>query len=473
MMTGTLPARLRLALGVIASALAVIAFVPGPALAVTPSPYLVKNINPNGSSDPQELVAIGSKLLFTANDGVHDRELWVSDGTPAGTHMVKDILPTSPSGYAPYWPGALTAAGGLLYFSATDGVHGYEPWVSDGTADGTRMIKDIEPSDGIFGSDPYGYTELNGVVYFSAATRLNGRELWRTDGTEAGTRIVADVTPGTGGSYPQYFTAFNNRLYFVRHDARNSNIGALFRTDGTSAGTKAVRDHNGNRVKGMFTFGVMSVVGDHLFFNRNRKEVWVTGGTPATTMKLTDFGTRFIVGAGGVAYLSWDDGGPDAPPSFLWTSDGTPAGTQPLMYYDDTPIVGGFYTPLGSNLVFWGTDTWDGESRPTGGLSISDGTKAGTVPLRVYALPVDYNSIADPTPRATLNSVVYFPAQTYDGLGNFSDVTLWRTDGTRDGTYGVTPGYPNGVTGVTAMGDKIYFVTKTGGKGAELWAYVP
>ena len=95
-------------------------------------------------------------------------------------------------------------------------------------------------------------------------------------------------------------------------------------------------------------------------------------------------------------------------------------------------IYGNFLTPLGNDLIFWGSDYWEGGDTPhTGGLSISDGTNAGTHALGVYALPTNYYDLIDPTPRAILNSVLYFPAQTYDGLGNFSDVALWRTDGTR------------------------------------------
>ena len=436
--------RLRLALAVISSAVALAAVVPGPVLATTPpNPYLVKNINPNGSSDPQSLIVVGDKLFFTADDGVHDRELWVSDGTSAGTHMVKDILPTTPTGYAPYWPGGLTAVGGLLYFSATDGVHGYEPWVSDGTEAGTHMIKDVAPTAGVFGSDPYGYTELNGVVYFSAWTQLNGREVWRTDGTAAGTRMVADVTAGSGGSYPEYFTAFNNRIYYLRHDATNSNRGTLFRTDGTAAGTKPVLSKNGYKIRGTFNYGVLRAIGNHLYFDRTNKEVWSSGGTRATTAKLVDFGTREIVGVNGIAYFRWDNSNTSqAPTSFLWRSDGTSAGTQPLTYSDGSAILPNFLTPLGNKLIFWAGDSWEGEGTPhTGGLSISDGTKEGTVPLGVYALPANYFDNFEPTPRATLNSVLYFPAQTYDGLGNFSDVALWRTDGTGLGTYAGSPGY--------------------------------
>src|SRR4051812_4942665 len=37
------------------------------------------------------LTAVGGSLFFSASDGVHGGELWKSDGTPAGTGMVKDI----------------------------------------------------------------------------------------------------------------------------------------------------------------------------------------------------------------------------------------------------------------------------------------------------------------------------------------------------------------------------------------------
>ncbi len=469
-----LPVRMsRVPLSLVLGALALAAFVPAPALATSPNPYLVKNINKSGGSDPQSLTAVGDMLFFTANDGVHDRELWVSDGTAAGTHMVKDIL-TTPADYAPYWPGGLTAINGLLYFSATDGVHGYEPWISDGTEAGTHMIKDIEPAAGVFGSDPVGYTELNGIVYFNAKTRLYGEELWRTDGTDAGTYQVADLTPGSGSSFPEYMVAFKNKLYFVRHDARNSDKGTLFRTDGTAAGTKAMRDSKGNKIKGTFNYGVLRAIGDHLFIGRNYKELWVSGGTPASTKKLVDIGTRNVIGAGDTAYFVWQEG-TQAPASFLWRSDGTPAGTQPVTYSDGSSISPGFLTPFGSDLVFWGSDSWNGDSTPhTGGMSITDGTNAGTHALGVYSLPTDYTSdFFEPTPRATLNQVLYYPAQTYDGTGAFSDVALWRTDGTGAGTYAVSPEYASGIlTGVTAVGNKVFFVTKAG-SGTELWAYVP
>ena len=87
---------------------------------------------------------MGGTLFFTADDGTHGRELWRSDGSRAGTVLVKDIDPDG-NGREPY---SLTGAGGTLFFTADDGTHGQELWKSDGTRAGTVLVKDIIPDDG-------------------------------------------------------------------------------------------------------------------------------------------------------------------------------------------------------------------------------------------------------------------------------------------------------------------------------------
>jgi ELWxxDGT repeat protein len=74
------------------------------------------------------------------------------------------------------WSPALAAVAGRLVFSASDGIHGYEPWVSDGTAEGTRMLADV--AAGLPSSGPQGFTLAGGLVYFSADDGVSGRELW-------------------------------------------------------------------------------------------------------------------------------------------------------------------------------------------------------------------------------------------------------------------------------------------------------
>ena len=109
---------------------------------------------------------VGGTLFFNSDDDAeHGEELWKTDGTKAGTKLVKDINTTVPG--ANSFPENLTAVGHTLFFQATDGTHGVELWKSNGTEAGTRMVKDIDPnaSDP---SDPQYLTGSGGRVYFQA-----------------------------------------------------------------------------------------------------------------------------------------------------------------------------------------------------------------------------------------------------------------------------------------------------------------
>src|SRR5262249_32548119 len=114
----------------------------------TPRTFLVKDIRPRPHFRyPQRLTALGALLFFPAHARSTRPGLWRSDGTEAGTVMVKDITPGSSYGYGPgSRPYDLTAVGGTLFFTADDGVHGHELWKSDGTEAGTSLVKDINPS---------------------------------------------------------------------------------------------------------------------------------------------------------------------------------------------------------------------------------------------------------------------------------------------------------------------------------------
>jgi ELWxxDGT repeat protein len=137
------------------------------------------------------LTDVNGTLFFVADDGVHGGELWVSDGTLAGTHLVQDINPlitcdslgSNPgSGSHPCGskPEHLANVNGTLYFAANDGTHGHELWRSDGTPEGTVLVKDIMP--GSSSADPAYMTVLGGNRFlFSAYDDSYGRELWGYD----------------------------------------------------------------------------------------------------------------------------------------------------------------------------------------------------------------------------------------------------------------------------------------------------
>ena len=158
--------------------------------------------------------AVGSTFFFVADDGVAGVELWKSDGTAAGTVLVKDIRP-GPGGSEPRW---LTAAGGRLFFTADDGAsggHGRELWVSDGTAAGTVLL-DLVP--GAVSSLPRELYRVGRGIVFSAFDPAHGVEPWVSDGTPAGTHLLDDVAPGPLPSSPSQFRLAGPYLFFTAND---------------------------------------------------------------------------------------------------------------------------------------------------------------------------------------------------------------------------------------------------------------
>jgi ELWxxDGT repeat protein len=205
-------------------------------MVLSATPQLLLPLGSDAAGVPFELVPIGDVAYFVANDGVHGRELWKTDGTPQGTSMVTDIR----AGDGGSNPRGLTALGGLLFFAADDGVNGEELWRTDGTAAGTVLVKDLHTgSHPLYQtanySSPRDFVEFDGKLFFTAADH-NGRELWRSDGTAAGTVMVRDIWPGTYAGYnffgeyigplghssnPKNFKAAGGLLFFAADDGLN------------------------------------------------------------------------------------------------------------------------------------------------------------------------------------------------------------------------------------------------------------
>jgi len=165
-------------------------------------------------------VDINGRMFFVGSEQTIQNELWISDGTPTGTVLLKDVRPGSNDARI----SNLTNADGILYFTADDGVHGNELWRSDGTPNGTVLVSDLNttPTGGFPGSsNPTELTSLNGVLFFLANNGRNGSQLWRTNGTARGVTRVSGIDPGAPVSSPSGLTVWNNRLLF----AGNSKVG--------------------------------------------------------------------------------------------------------------------------------------------------------------------------------------------------------------------------------------------------------
>jgi ELWxxDGT repeat protein len=282
---------------------------------------MVKNGGYSYDWEPTHLTNVNGTLFFRARiTGYAD--LWKSDGTEAGTVLVKNIYPGSSSD-----PSTLTNVKGTLYFTANNGTHGYELWKSDGTETGTVMVKDINP--GSAGAYPGRLTDVNGTLYFSANDGTHGYQLWKSDGTEAGT--VSVINPELGYSSPNYLVNVNGLLYFSVNDGTHGD--ELWKSDGTEAGTVMVKDINPG--SNSASPGGLTDVKGTLYFTATNGidgiELWKSDGTETGTVMVKDlssFWTSYLgqlTNVNGTLYFTANEG---THGEELWKSDGTEAGTR-------------------------------------------------------------------------------------------------------------------------------------------------
>jgi ELWxxDGT repeat protein len=388
------------------------------------APQLLKDINGPRTLDSRPVQGyffkgMNGNVYFMADDGVTGIEIWKSNGTEAGTSLVKDINPGA-SGIVINGAGTadipvLVEMNGFLFFHATTAANGNELWKTDGTNAGTVMVKDVLV--GASGSTPRDFLVINGSIFFTATT-ASGNELWKTDGTDAGTVMVKDINPGSASSTLQNLINVNGTLYFTAITATNGR--ELWKSDGTNAGTVIVKDI-------------------------------IAGVSGPSFSSFTSFG--------GLLYFSALD---VVSGSELWKSDGTDAGT--VMIKDIFPGSSGGstgpYIPIGSNLCFLGNDGTNGAE-----LWITDGTEPGTTMLKNINPGAASSS---PQNFIVIGNTIYFTA---------TDVTngteLWKTDGTVAGTVlvkDINPGVSSSsFNSLINLNGTLFFRTSTAALGSELW----
>lgn len=424
----------------------------------------------NGFGSPREdQIAVVRDRIFFVVTGTAGPRLWTSRGSPGTTGPVTGspaLLPRSP----------LSVAGNRLVFAAQDAAHGAEPWTSDRTGPGTRLLRDLCP--GPCGSNPDAFTshggndlrvdfqatwngrtrfvrtdgvtavplatvaplpapdpftffprridlaDLGGRTFFAGLDPLQGEQPWVTNGTRPGTRRIAALEGGGSSSNPRDFLALGNQLLFTANDGiehalwRISPAGELSRLSGT--GVPASEPGLSELTEsGLYAY----YVADH----GDEEELWRTDGTPAGTLRLASFQDKTLSNlrdlGGRILFLVSSTTG-EQPVHSFWESNGTPAGTvERFDLPTDTVAV--------TNVAVVGADLYFLVHREAV-LQIfrSDGTAAGT---RLVFQPA-----CDCTGFGSIQYLRFRGNVYFTAWGSFG-LALYRTDGTAEGTVQVIP----------------------------------
>lgn len=291
---------------------------------------MIKDIYPGpASSNITSFYTHNGILYFNANNGSNGRELWKSDGTEAGTVMIKDIFPgvmTSGLGAGtPHSgnPQSFTAVNDVIFFMASDDYEKTQVWKTDGTEAGTVVLKDFPTLNYALSN----FFCVNNNLFFTVYGGTEGNELWKSDGTDAGTVKIKSLF---GGNFDNHGVVAGNKLYFLESDGLYISDGTeagtvllkergdaffntvelltvfngqvcftgydpvhgweLWKTDGTPAGTRMLMDINPG--SGNSDINCFFIIGDKLMFSANDQahgnEIWITDGTAAGTKLVQD-----------------------------------------------------------------------------------------------------------------------------------------------------------------------------------------
>jgi trimeric autotransporter adhesin len=278
---------------------------------------LVDIVPGDGSSFPDLQAVLGGRLLFSARTEAEGTELWISDGTPEGTQLLKDTKPGGAEGR----PSGIVTSGDRAFFVAGP------LWITDGTPAGTTPVDD----ELLVASPPVPFGQ-GSVLFGGTKTSSFDLELWISDGTAGGSRLVKELVAGANdGGNPRLITVAGSRAFFVA--TTNEGVG-LWVTDGTDAGTTLVKAPLAPS-EDEATFGLEVVaIGERVVFTvvaNNGRSLWVSDGTPGGTQQVSGLcptgqtcGPNQVFAYESVAFFNFDDGTHGME---LWQTDGTPAGT--------------------------------------------------------------------------------------------------------------------------------------------------
>lgn len=394
-----------------------------------------------GGIYPTESLTLNGIAYFAANDGLHGKELWKSDGTQAGTEMVADITP-GPEGSAPR--DFVVVNGQVVFFTVQEGE--LTLWVTNGTEPGTTKLHEFgttyHPSANIAVLD-----DGARMVFTVSVNDENGStfDLWTSDGTAGGTTLVQSFSVGgqAAVSDPALWSGDHFHLPVAGGRAMFTSGNHLWATDGTVGGTvdlsAAIPSLAGEPI--MHLNDLIPYGGNVLVTREDGTgtALWRTDGTVGGTALVKSLGegtTGFTnATAGGKVFIVQVVGNGKK----LWVSDGTSAGTQ-LLFESDGWSPAHLPSRVGNSVVFHGTDPTNGHE-----LWVSDGTVAGTHLLKDLTPGPDESFFMS---FQAIGSFTYFLRLVgQDENGNGGHRQLWRTDGTAAGTVMLQENMePTGVT---------------------------
>ncbi|MDB5323494.1 MAG: hypothetical protein JWN40_5125, partial [Phycisphaerales bacterium] len=343
------------------------------------------------ASDPKNVTLVGTRVFFTATVSSVSNTLCVTDGTAAGTRVVRALSD------APL-PRNFYAVGERLYF--TGGIGGQESiYTSDGTAQGTIVLKGGTLS--LYAEDDIRrrrmFAAFHGQLYFVVQPGSGPLQVWKSDGTPEGTGAITNFPQVSPATTLEWLTVTSERLYFL------ADGGKIYQTDGTSAPSVALGG----------PYARLDAAGDTLILYTPNLWKFAPGDSAPSALAQVSYyfaATQPSVQVGGWLYFVGSRSGTVGQ---IWRTDGTVAGTAQV----SNGTLATDLTPVGNLLYFTDDDGTSGRE-----LWVTDGTLAGTT--RVADI-IPGISTSAPANLADWAGTLYFAAD--DGIHGKE---LWRDDRT-------------------------------------------
>ncbi len=393
--------------------------------------WLLADIRSGGASGPSDFTPLGTgRALFTATSTGTTRDLWTTDGTPAGTALVRafqqsTLLANAGSSRGVLWANDGTAPG---------------LWVTDGTPGGTARVPGF--GNPAFGT-PDPFWPVGNEAWFGCAT-VGGNEPCRSDGTISGTSRFVNLLSDDLSSNPSSLASLPGEAWFLA----DAPFPGTWRTDGTDAGTALVTSDPG-RAFHFRTPLLATTAGLSRLVDAGLEPLTPAPSVPPTSVARV---------RGGVVFRHESGSQPE-----VWFSDGTPEGSRAVLtgslsidrFAPFVTETGVGETPPALPIAYFVADDGTGQR-----VWRTDGTMAGTTPLS-QSVPID------PLEVAVTSRLVIAVANT--AATGTELLAIDRVDGGST-LIDLVPGSTGAVPfSLRAIGDTVFFAATTPAEGTELW----